>query len=237
MATLRAENETLRAAAVVDQETIATLSAKVVALAARVAALEGQRATNSHSSKPPSSDGSGATSRPRSLHTRRWEAAGGQPEHLGARLHQVETPDAVVAVHARYAVLIADAQATHAPPPAGPDDPPATAEPRRRGRRTQSKAKNLLDRLAAHQGAVLAFVDDFAIPFDNNQAERDIRMVKVQQKVSGTFRSGEGARAFCRIRGYLSTMRKQGVRMRTALDSVFLGHPLTPCLSPQGSPE
>ncbi len=156
-------------------------------------------------------------------------AAGQEGAGAGAGL----PPPERAALHARYAALIAAGQAAHASPPQASDDPPAAAPPRRRGRRKQSKAKNLLDRLAAHQGAVLAFVDDPAIPFDNNQAERDIRMIKVQQKVSGTFRSAEGARAFCRIRGYLSTMRKQGVQMLAALDSVFMGHPL----APQGCPE
>jgi transposase len=73
---------------------------------------------------------------------------------------------------------------------------------------------------------VLAFLDDLTIPFTNNQAERDLRMVKVQQKISGTFRSEPGLTAFCRIRRYLSTMRKQGHTMLAALVAVFRGQPL-----------
>jgi len=123
----------------------------------------------------------------------------------------------------RYTHLLADGLAAN-PPPLG-------AAPPRRGRRKQSKAKNLLDRLA-RTDEVLAFMEDFTIPFDNNQAEQDVRMVKVQQKVSGTFRSEAGARAFARVRGYLSTMRKQGMPALAALESVFRGHSLVPCLQP-----
>jgi transposase len=124
------------------------------------------------------------------------------------------------AFHQRYAGLITDGVAANPPPETGPP---------RRGRRKQSKAKNLLDRLQ-RTDEVLAFMEDFAIPFDNNQAERDVRMVKVQQKVSGTFRSDQGAHAFARIRGYLSTLRKQDYPLLPALESLFRGHPLVPCL-------
>jgi len=126
------------------------------------------------------------------------------------------------AIHRRYGRLLA--QGLTATPP------PLDAPPRGKGRPKQSKAKNLLDRLG-DTAAVLAFVDDLRIPFDNNQAERDVRMVKVQQKASGTFRSVEGAAAFARIRGDLSTLRKQGTPVLPALESVFRGQPLLPALA------
>lgn len=78
---------------------------------------------------------------------------------------------------------------------------------------------------------MLAFLDDLRIPFTNNLAERDLRMVKVQQKISGTFRSEDGATAFCRIRSYLSTLHKQGRPLLEALVAVFVGHPFPIALS------
>ncbi|MEO9056691.1 MAG: transposase, partial [Ktedonobacteraceae bacterium] len=117
-----------------------------------------------------------------------------------------------------FAVL---AQGFAAQPPALPQE-----VPKHRGRRKQTPAKNLLDDLLRRAEQVLPFLDDLSLPFTNNQAERDLRMVKVQQKISGTFRSEAGISAFCRIRSYLSTMRKQGRPMLAALSAVFAGHPL-----------
>src|SRR6266852_358224 len=110
---------------------------------------------------------------------------------------------------------------------------PALDEPpKRRGRRKQTSSKNLLDDLLRRADQVLAFLDDLSIPFTNNQAERDLRMIKVQQKIAGTFRSDAGATSFCRIRSYLSTMHKQGHSMLAALAAVFAGKPLPVAWAP-----
>ena len=91
-------------------------------------------------------------------------------------------------------------------------------------------ARNLLERLWLGQEQVLAFLDDLTIPFDNNRAERDLRLLKTQQKISGCFRSERGGDAFARLRSYLSTLRKQGVALLDALHTLFTDHPLLSCL-------
>ena len=127
---------------------------------------------------------------------------------------------------ARYRTLLAAGYAANPPPQRTADGP-------KRGRLKQSKARNLLDRLTTREDAVLAFLHDWRVPFDNNQAERDLRMLKVQQKISGTFREAAGADAFCRIRGYIATLRKQARHVLTALELAFRGQPPLPCLLPE----
>jgi transposase len=119
----------------------------------------------------------------------------------------------------RYQALLTDGL-TH--------NPAVAAVPGQRGRSKQSKARNLLLRLQQRQEEVLRFMTDFRVPFDNNLAERDLRMMKVQQKISGCFRAVAGAEAFCRIRSYVSTVRKHGLNVLSALEQVFTGTPFLP---------
>jgi transposase len=128
----------------------------------------------------------------------------------------------------RYDSLLAEGYQANPPPP-----PPRKSEQGKRkpGRAKQSPARNLLDRLSGGKWAVLRFLHDFAVPFDNNQAERDLRMIKVQQKVSGCFRTEEGVAMFCRIRSYLSTLRKQGIELLSALALTLSGQPVLPAFT------
>lgn len=128
----------------------------------------------------------------------------------------------------RYDAILLEGYQANPPPPA----PTKSAHNKRKpGRVKQNPARNLLNRFSQQKQAVLRFLYDFAVPFDNNQAERDLRMIKVQQKVSGCFRSEEGTVMFCRIRSYLSTLRKQGIDLLPALEQTLSGSPVLPAFA------
>ena len=121
--------------------------------------------------------------------------------------------------HARYQAIIAEGWRAN---------PAARTSGDRAGRQRRSKAANLLARLDDHREQVLRFATDLRVPFDNNQAERDIRMAKLQQKISGGWRTLPGAQRFCRLRSYVATARKQQVGVLPALRRVFEGDPWLP---------
>ena len=95
----------------------------------------------------------------------------------------------------------------------------------KRGRPKRGKIRCLLDRLKKYKASVCLFLEDFKVPFDNNQAERDLRMIKVKTKVSGCFRTEDGARAYLKIMSYVGTARKQGYSAYEAIKNALLGNP------------
>jgi len=158
---------------------------------------------------------------------RAWEQDGQQwAKTMQDRLLEINTavneaggslgPDESARWRERYRTLLAEAD-KECPPP---DEGKRTGT---RGRIKRSKARNLLERLRNYENDVLRFMEDPIVPFTNNLGENDLRMTKVQQKISGCFRSMEGAKMFCRIRSYLSTCRKQGVTATEALTLLFRG--------------
>jgi transposase len=105
---------------------------------------------------------------------------------------------------------------------------PASPPSGKRGRTAQAPPLKLLRRLHTYAPQVLAFLRDPSVPFDNNLAERDLRMMKVQQKISGTFRTSLGAETFCQLRSYLATAQKQGQSRFQAILSALAGWPFLP---------
>ena len=124
--------------------------------------------------------------------------------------------------HVRYGRIIAEGYRENPQI----DDPPGTKK--KRGRKKKTKSRNLLERMEKYRDEILAFIWDPQIPFSNNQAEQDIRMVKVKQKISGGFRTVQNAEIFARIRSYISTQQKHGVMAWDALAKAFD----SACLSP-----
>ena len=120
----------------------------------------------------------------------------------------------------RYDTLIGEGNKLNPPPP----------PTGKRGRPARGPAGSLLARLETHRADVLRFATDFRVPFDNNQAERDVRMVKLQQKISGGWRSETGAHAFLDVRSYLSTARKHGQSAMVVLRDLFTGQPWIPAI-------
>ena len=120
----------------------------------------------------------------------------------------------------RYDVLIAQGKKLNPPPP----------RTGKRSRPALGPAGSLLARLETHRADVLRFATDFTVPFDNNQAERDVRMVKLQQKISGGWRSNTGAEAFLDVRSYLGTARKHRQSAMAVLRDLFTGQPWIPAI-------
>ena len=132
-------------------------------------------------------------------------------------LHERQTQQ----IFARYHAILDEGSAIN---------PEAKREGARRGCIKPTPTINLLRRMREHADDVLRFVTDLRVPFTNNPGERAIRMPEVKQKISGCFRTLNGAENLCIIRSYLDTMHKQGHNTFELLRHAFMGNPLQPAL-------
>lgn len=126
-------------------------------------------------------------------------------------------PEILLQIEQSYSQILADGFAYHALLPPLPRG--------KRGKQKQRDGKNLLDRLEEKRDCVLLFLYDFSVSFTNNQGERDIRMVKLKQKIAGSFRAAHSGEVFCRVRSYISTAKKQGWNIWEALTDAIRGAP------------
>ena len=171
----------------------------ILNLQQRVECLESQLKKNSrNSSKPPSSDG---LKKPK-------------PKKGSAQLTAAQKEPWLK----RYRAIVAKGHA------ANPIIKQLNAKPKR-GRPKLTKAQNFLRRLEDYESSVLAFLHNLHVPFTNNLAEQDIRMIKVRQKISGCFRTIEGAHYFARIRSFLSTSRKNDFDLLNSITNAMIGQP------------
>ena len=105
------------------------------------------------------------------------------------------------------------------------ENPLPESTSKKRGRKKKTKVLNLVGRLENYKESVCLFIKNLSIPFDNNQAERDLRMIKVKTKVSGCFRSEEGAQEYFTIMSYIGTAHKHGINAYTAIREALSGNP------------
>jgi transposase len=141
--------------------------------------------------------------------------ADGQSPNYDAQKYQSQVCD----LRDLYDAILAQAQL----------DNPIVPSAGKRGRPKQSKATNLIGRLRDYSDDVWRFMTQADVPFTNNLAEQTVRMPKVKQKVSGCFRTLQGAQTYCVIRSYCATMHKQGANIFEALVAAFKGTPPQPC--------
>jgi transposase len=134
------------------------------------------------------------------------EAWAGEMRELLKKANSLKDPtdEQKADIEGRYTEILQQGYAFHAGLPEFDQRKPGA-----RGKQKQRPSKNLLDRLDTHKSEVLLFLHDPRVPFTNNQAERDLRMLKLKQKISGCYRTKNGAQIFCRIRGFISTLRKR----------------------------
>ena len=139
------------------------------------------------------------------------------------------SPEILLQIERSYKQILTEGFSYHASLPPLPTG--------KRGKQKQRDGKNLLDRLNEKRDCVLRFIHDFSVPFTNNQGERDIRMIKLKQKIGGCFRAFRGGEMFCRIRSYISTSRKQGWNIWDALADAIRGSPRLLEISQEAAPQ